>query len=757
MLYSSVKRWVGAMLTLVMVLLPSLAGTLTPQSAQAASMNTYIKGSSSTVYWYASNGRRYVFPNAGTFRSWVGPSGMADIVTVNDYELHSIPLGGNITYRPGARLLKIKTDPKVYAVARYGVLRWITSEEVARATYGAFWNQMIDDISDDYFVNYTVGPPIYGGSDYSANASFLSVTNPNDNISNQASIGGTIGGSGAIPVSANLDFVSNRSSVSRDESNRNVVLTATVRNPVISYDRVRIRIYDYPEGQSYPGTLISNCEQTTSCLVSVNVPVRSDTYNQRYMAIAEDRFTGQAITSSFYVYIPVYGWNGTTNNNNTWPYGTSGSISLYADRSSISSSDSNRTVVFTATVNNQSLPTERVRIQLVNENTGQVERTCNGVLSCSVSYLAGADTSINLTYRAEYRDRESNNLISTSNQQTVNITGYYGSGYSSSNNRFTGSTYVTLDVTERVRQGSYDMARFRVRLVNPPASLSGVELSLVMNDSGFSQVGTRCYSQTECSFEYGRDFVTSRTFRAEARDVNGTIVRSGWVTVNYDPGSSNNGYPYPSNFQVTGVSSAVDQGSGNVCGGQFGAIGTITTNGPGTVSYQWERSDGYISPTQALTFSQSGSLQIYHTWSLNTTYTGWMRLRVVAPTNSVSNQTSVVSQCNVVPTPPPAPTPQFTGVVYTSVDPGEARPGDSVRVDGKLTITQSTGAARIDLYNQDGQLLRSCSGITGAGECQSSPVQIPLTAYGTYSFYSQAVDGAGRMLTSNTFGVRVVR
>jgi hypothetical protein len=128
MLYSSVKRWVGAMLTLAMVLLPSLAGTLTPQSAQAASMNTYIKGSSSTVYWYASNGRRYVFPNAGTFRSWVGPSGMADIVTVNDYELHSIPLGGNITYRPGARLLKIKTDPKVYAVARYGVLRWITSE-----------------------------------------------------------------------------------------------------------------------------------------------------------------------------------------------------------------------------------------------------------------------------------------------------------------------------------------------------------------------------------------------------------------------------------------------------------------------------------------------------------------------------------------------------------------------------------------------------------------------------------------------------
>jgi hypothetical protein len=57
-------------------------------------------------------------------------------------------------------MVKIMSDPHVYAVARGGVLRWVTSEAVAARLFGSGWNKMIDDVSDAFFVNYTLGAPI---------------------------------------------------------------------------------------------------------------------------------------------------------------------------------------------------------------------------------------------------------------------------------------------------------------------------------------------------------------------------------------------------------------------------------------------------------------------------------------------------------------------------------------------------------------------------------------------------------------------
>jgi len=135
-----------------------------PASA-APPPDTLIKASSAAVYYYAADGKRYVFPNQKTYSSWF--SGFSGVITVSDDELAAIPLGGNVTYRPGIRMIKITSDPKVYAVARGGVLRWIASETAAVALYGADWNQYIDDISDAFFVNYAVGPPISAAADFS--------------------------------------------------------------------------------------------------------------------------------------------------------------------------------------------------------------------------------------------------------------------------------------------------------------------------------------------------------------------------------------------------------------------------------------------------------------------------------------------------------------------------------------------------------------------------------------------------------------
>jgi hypothetical protein len=77
-----------------------------------------------------------------------------------------MPIGGNATYRPGVKMVKITTDPKVYAVAKGGVLRHVSSESIAASLYGADWNRSIDDVPDAFFADYRLGEPIAAVSAY---------------------------------------------------------------------------------------------------------------------------------------------------------------------------------------------------------------------------------------------------------------------------------------------------------------------------------------------------------------------------------------------------------------------------------------------------------------------------------------------------------------------------------------------------------------------------------------------------------------
>lgn len=95
-----------------------------------------------------------------------GPVHSAEITEVSNSVLDALPIGGNVTYRPGTRLIKITTDPKVYAVSRGGALRWIVSEAVAQVIFGESWRSLVDTIPDEFFVNYTIGSDIMTGEDY---------------------------------------------------------------------------------------------------------------------------------------------------------------------------------------------------------------------------------------------------------------------------------------------------------------------------------------------------------------------------------------------------------------------------------------------------------------------------------------------------------------------------------------------------------------------------------------------------------------
>lgn len=120
--------------------------------------NTLIKGATDAVYYCGADGKRYVFPNLKIYNSWY--LDFKNVITIKSTELAKIPLGGNVTYRPGVRLVKITTDPRVYAVSRGGVLRYVTNPIVAESMYGSTWNKQVDDLSDAFFMNYNIGESI---------------------------------------------------------------------------------------------------------------------------------------------------------------------------------------------------------------------------------------------------------------------------------------------------------------------------------------------------------------------------------------------------------------------------------------------------------------------------------------------------------------------------------------------------------------------------------------------------------------------
>jgi len=148
-----------------------------PVHAASFTPGDLIKGSGDTVYYYGQNSKRYVFPTLKTYLTWY--TSFDGVKTLSATELGAIPLGGNVTYRPGVKLVKVTTDPKVYAVGAGGMLRWVQSEQIAKDLYGTNWNTKVEDIPDAFFVNYKVGDPIMNSTGFSPSGELARATSIN--------------------------------------------------------------------------------------------------------------------------------------------------------------------------------------------------------------------------------------------------------------------------------------------------------------------------------------------------------------------------------------------------------------------------------------------------------------------------------------------------------------------------------------------------------------------------------------------------
>lgn len=148
----------------ICALSPASASSLT--SADDLQAGDLIRGESfSAVYYYANDGFRYVFPNDKTYFTWY--ENFDTVKWISDADMNNVQIGGNITYKPGVKMVKVTSAPKTYAVGANGTLRWVATEQVAIDLYGSDWNTKIDDLPDSFFGNYTTGQAIENSASFS--------------------------------------------------------------------------------------------------------------------------------------------------------------------------------------------------------------------------------------------------------------------------------------------------------------------------------------------------------------------------------------------------------------------------------------------------------------------------------------------------------------------------------------------------------------------------------------------------------------
>lgn len=155
------KASLAMLLPVLFGMMPAAVGAQPPSIAPGQLIKAK---SSSAVYYVDEDLGRQVFPNARIFASWY--ANFDGVVEVDDATISELPLTGNVPYKPAKRLVKLQTDPKVYAVDEGGVLRWVKSEAAARALYGDRWNRFVDDLSDAFFVDYSFGDAIENDDEF---------------------------------------------------------------------------------------------------------------------------------------------------------------------------------------------------------------------------------------------------------------------------------------------------------------------------------------------------------------------------------------------------------------------------------------------------------------------------------------------------------------------------------------------------------------------------------------------------------------
>jgi hypothetical protein len=116
--------------------------------------------------------------------------------------------------------------------------------------------------------------------------------------------------------------------------------------------------------------------------------------------------------------------------------------------------------------------------------------------------------------------------------------------------------------------------------------------------------------------------------------------------------------------------------------------GSITMNGPGTVTYRFVRSDGATSAPYSVSFAKPGTSPVSTTWTLGEAtvlpnYEGWVAIQVLTP-NAVESAHAAATfrmMCSAAP-PPPQPARGYFRVSITGFVCGRETRDNLLEIDG---------------------------------------------------------------------------
>lgn len=261
---------------------------------------------------------------------------------------------------------------------------------------------------------------------------------------------------------------------------------------------------------------------------------------------------------------------------------------------------------------------------------------------------------------------------------------------------------------------------------NPNTITAGNSITLSWSVSGATSVtidqgiGTFASSGSTTVFP-----ASSTTYILTATNSAGSTVATTQVIVesgSYTPP------PTPPAFAVVGVTASVDPSDfSGPCPKNFSCSAVITVNGPGTVTYRWERSDGGSSPTQTVTFGAAGSQTVTTGWPRASAGNYWVRVRILTPNELISNQASFNLMCS------PSPIIQ---VIKVELDPPSPLPIGPVpcpfNPSFKVTIT-TNGPCTVTYRweRSDGNSPQQTMVFTAAGS-KSATTGWPQTTSGHY-------------------------
>jgi hypothetical protein len=121
-----------------------------------------FRGPSSDIYYLGQDEKRHAFPDEAVLRSWYPMD--SEVMLVGSYHLEKIPLGDNVTMRPGS-LVRIGGEAVVRVVDFNKRLRSFISNVLIGISYGPAWQALVRELSVAFVTDYMLGPQVISERD----------------------------------------------------------------------------------------------------------------------------------------------------------------------------------------------------------------------------------------------------------------------------------------------------------------------------------------------------------------------------------------------------------------------------------------------------------------------------------------------------------------------------------------------------------------------------------------------------------------